>query len=110
MVRHDEVHGAREDKNRKGAERLIERIGRAIVRLDVWAMESPDDERYVVGINIKVRYDDQGDVLIVVRADAANGPEVAFNTGDTISAALTGLANRLDNRTLKWREDTPWEA
>ncbi len=109
MVKHDDVHFEREEASKRAAARLIMKLGSALEKLDTWTLESPDDERYIVGINIKVRYDSVGDVLAVVRADTANGPVVAFHTGTDVSSVVLGLVNRLDNGSLKWREDTPWE-
>lgn len=108
MVRHDLVAQEREDASKAAAGRLITRLGAALERLDVWVSEAPDDEKYVTGLNFRVRYDTEGDVLAVVKADTADGPIVGFHSAETVSAALLGLLARMDNGSLKWREDIPY--
>lgn len=108
MVKHDDVYAEKYEASKRAAERMVKRLGLAVERLDVWTTEAPDDEHYIVGINIKVRYDTIGDVLIIVKARGVDGDVVAFQSADTISAAVAGLVARLDNGQIKWREDTPW--
>jgi hypothetical protein len=108
MVKHDEVHGERADRQERAAKRLLLQLGVAVTELDRWINESPDGEHYVVQVSFKVRYDSVGDVLAVVLADTVNGREVAFNSGNTFAETLLALTNRLNNGQIKWKEDTPY--
>lgn len=109
MVKHDEVAGEKYEASLRAADRLLKKLGAALERLDVWVGESPDDEHYITGVVVKVRYDSVGDVLIMVKADSAKGPVIAFHAADSMSASVLGLVNRLDNGQIQWKEDVPYE-
>jgi len=109
VVKHDDVAGAKYEASLRAAERYVKKLGMALERLDVWVTECPDDEHYVTGVNIKVRFDSVGDVLIMVKADSAEGDVLAFHAADSLSACVLGLANRLDNGNIVWRQDIPYD-
>lgn len=108
MVDHGRVAQEREDRATAAAKRMLTRMGAKVERLDHWATGDVPGDVYLKGVNIKVRYDDVGDILIVAKADSPAGPQVAFHTDDTISECLMGFINRLENGTLQWREDKPY--
>jgi hypothetical protein len=109
MVKHDEVYQAREDASRVAATNILTRLGAAVERLDRFVTEVPDDEHHIQSITIRFRYDYIGDVLLVARALCGKGKVVAFQTADSLQGAIQGFVNRLDNGTVEWREDKPYE-
>ncbi len=102
-------HVERFEASQRAADNYLKRLGASLERLDVWVSEAPDDEHFVTGFKVVVRYGTIGDVLIVVQADSADGGVVAFHTADLVSEAIKGVMNRLDNGTLKWKEDIPYD-
>lgn len=107
-ARNDAGNTERAEKRERAAQRMMIKLGVALERLDVMTTEGLSNETYITGINIKIRYDTHGDVIVVLKADSADGKLVGFNTADSPSSAVLGLVNRLDNGTLRWREDTPY--
>ncbi len=109
MVKHDDVYAQREDASRRAAARLLTAIGSSLERLDRFIVEVPDDEHHIRSITIKMRFDDVGDILLMVKADSGSGPKIAFQAAESVAACITGIVNRLDNGSVKWREDLPYE-
>ena len=60
---------------------------------------------YVKALRFSLKDGADGDWMAVLTADTDDGPMVAFNTGATFGDCLSGLSARLDNGTLKWKED-----
>lgn len=108
MVDHNQVNQEREDKAVRAAGRLVTRIGLAAEKMDKYVTEGPDDDRIITGFNFKVRYDNQGDVLLVVRSRTVNGEEVGFQSADTPTTALVSAINRIENGQFQWKEDVPY--
>lgn len=98
----------REAASQRAATNMLTRIGVSAEKLDRHIIETPDDTHYISQICFKVRFDDVGDILGIIKADGPDGKTIAFHNGDSIAAVLSGLASRLDNGTLKWREDKPY--
>lgn len=109
MVDHNRVYQEKFEASERAAANMLKRIGVALEKLDRWVTEAPDDEHYIMGVAIKVRYDTVGDVLVVVKADSANGKKVGFHTADTVSEAIVGMVHRLDNGQFIWKEDVPYD-
>ncbi len=105
----DLVREAKEKKLLKSAENYVGRLGLAVISLDDNITDTPDGEHFVNEIRFKVRYDEQGDILVVVKAFGGPGKTIAFHSADTVAEGLLGLANRLTNGTLKWKEDKPYD-
>ena len=64
-----------------------------------------DDGCVIKSVRISCPGSGRGDYLAVVTADVQGVPSVGFNSADTFRECLLGLFNRLENRTLKWKED-----
>ncbi len=64
-----------------------------------------EDEMYVRGISIRFPEDDRPEYLAVVRVDGADGKQVAFHSAPTIMELIVGVAKRMSNKSMKYRED-----
>lgn len=64
-----------------------------------------DEQTVVKSIRVSCPGAGRSDYLAVVTADVEQVAMVGFNSGGTFREALLGLLNRLENRSLKWRED-----
>ncbi len=105
----DWVQGDREDASKRAAGRLLTKLGTRLEQLDTFIQEVPDDDTHVTEVRFSVRYGTVGDILGVIKANTAKGKQIAFHSGDTVSEVLVGLVNRLNNGTLVWKEDKPYE-
>lgn len=104
----EEKENARHRTSIAAADRMMRRWGEALEHLDRHVMETPDEEHYITEVRLRVRYDDAGDVLAIVKADGPGGKGIAFHSDATPATALVGLVARLNNGSLKWREDKPY--
>lgn len=82
----------------KSAEQLM-RLEAVLDRLD-------EQGTFVLGMSIKVKGFDRNDYLVVLRAQVGNERVVSFHTGDTFLEAVRGMAARLENGSVKWKEDS----
>lgn len=105
----DWLQGDREEASKRAAARLLSKLGTRLEQLDRFIQEVPDDDTHITEVRFKVRYSTVGDVLGVVKADTSKGKQIAFHSDDTVSEALVGIVNRLNNGTLVWKEDKPYE-
>ena len=105
----DIAREAKEARLLKAAEGHVARVGDAVMYLALCVEDPPGGDRWLKEIRIKVRYGEEGDVLVVVKAEGSEGNQVAFHSGDRVDDVVIGLANRLRNGSLKWREDKPYE-
>lgn len=100
---------ARERKLIKRAERLQERMGESILTVDDYITGRLGDYDPITEVRFKVRYLDEGDILVVVKRKGEAGKTIGFGSADTLGEAVISLANRLKNGSIKWREDTPYD-
>jgi len=107
--RKEESEARKFEVSRKAAERLLQKHGLRLARLDEIIEDTPDDTHYITELRFKLGIHTGGAVMTVIKSDGPNGKQVAFQVGETIGDAITGLVNRMDNGTLAWREDKPYE-
>lgn len=65
-----------------------------------------EEEVYLLGLSVRCPRDDAPEYLIVVRVDGPAGKQVGFHSAPTFMEAVVGVVNRLQNRSLKFKEDT----
>lgn len=106
----DVLREAREKKLLKTAENIRSRVGEAVLTLDDYVTDPRDTEAYIKEVRLRIRFDDEGDVQGIVKREGENGKEIAFHNGDSLAQTLQGLANRMRNGSLKFREDKPYGA
>jgi len=104
----DIAREAKEARLLKAAEGHVSRVGESVMYLALCVEDPPGGERWLKEIRFKVRYGAEGDVLVVVKAEGGEGNQVSFHSGDRLDDVVVGLANRLRNDSLKWREDKPY--
>jgi hypothetical protein len=71
---------------------------------EIW--ESLDQEDFTI-TQIKIVHPGVlgGEYRLVVKARVGGKAVVAFHSGDTLSGLLVGFVNRIENRSLKFKED-----
>lgn len=104
----DIAREAQEKRLLKAASTYIGRLGEAVMYLEQYIQDPKDDTTFITHISFKVRYGSEGDILAVLRAETGEGKVVAFHSGDRLDDVVLGLASRLRNGSLRWREDTPY--
>lgn len=107
-ARQDGGNTEKSDASQRAATRLLTKMGVRLELLDRFVVEAHQDDYYVTDIRFKVRYDTVGDVLGIVKSEGPHGKRIAFHSDDTISECLVGMVNRMNNSTLKWKEDIPY--
>lgn len=81
------------------------KIGQGVGDIDRYLSIGHADQPELYELRIKCdAADDQG-YLVVAKGLGEDGYVVAFHRGETVVEAVTGVAARLKNHTLKWRED-----
>ena len=88
--------------------RWVANLAKAITNMDSYRREVQEDAPTLVSFMVKCDPDDERGVLIVAKGYVGNAWLVAFHRGDSIEDALKGLGDRLQNRSLQWKEDTPY--
>jgi hypothetical protein len=59
----------------------------------------------IESVRIRTPRTEGGEFLIVVKASVEGKRAVGFHSSTSLPEALSGAANRVLNRTLRWRED-----
>lgn len=77
-----------------GVDRLVQRMDEADIVIRGIRFKPPDGE----GMSW----------LAIVTADGALGDVVGFHDAPTFREVLIGLVNRLENGSVKWKENKPW--
>lgn len=105
----DNLREARERKLLKQAESMRARIGESILTIEDHIHDPREGQMHLNEVRLTVRYDSVGDVLAMLKRSDGTVKEVAFHSADTISEVVSGIASRLRNGSLKWREDKPYD-
>ncbi len=105
----DIAREAKEKRLLKAAATHVGRVGESAMYLAQCVEDPPGGERWLKEIRFKVRYGEEGDVLVVLKAEGSEGNQVAFHSGDRVDDVIIGVAARLRNGSLKWREDKPYD-
>lgn len=105
----DQKIEGRERKYHAKMARAIARKGETLLDLDDHMNDPREPGARYTELRLKLDSGDDADVLAILKRETGEGKEIAFHYGQSVSAALEGLAGRLKNGSLKWREDTPYE-
>ena len=84
---------------------IMLRAGQAMFRMDALLERYDDEDVFIGGLSLRAPGMDQSDWFVVVRAETPEGKVVAFHSAPTFLEAIQGVVARLDNRSLKWKED-----
>lgn len=74
-------------------------------RIEQYITTYAEDEIYIQGMSIRVPQDIGEDYFVVVRASTVDGSKVAFHNAAEFGDLIIGLANRMQNKSLKWKDD-----
>lgn len=84
------------------------RVGEYMFALDRLKWEATEKRPLVYEIRVKCDPDDEQGVLCIIKAYKPDGYVVAFHREETVWEVLVGVSKRLQNNSLKWREDKPY--
>lgn len=88
--------------------RMLVRVGETLSRADDLVDRVADEDVFILDIRFKVGGSVSDGWLVVLRADSPEGKLVAFHDAPTFLEAVQGTFDRLQNRSLKWKEDRPY--
>lgn len=100
----------REDKRGQVEEAEVARkLLRATWRLDRLMAEEMDDGLRITEIRLRAPREVGEDILATVKAVTVEGKRfVGFHGALSSAEAIRGAVERINNATLKWREDRPY--
>lgn len=93
----------------RAADRLLARMGKRLEQLDRWADDPPDGETWITEVRFKTGSAFDEGVLAMIKVERGAEKLLAFHVADGLGEALVGLVSRLENGTLKWKEDKPYD-
>lgn len=79
--------------------------GIALGRVDTYLDAYAEDDIFVLGMSIRIPQDVGEDYLVTVRASTTEGAVVAFHSAASFDEVIVGLSNRLQNKSLRWKDD-----
>lgn len=80
-------------------------VGQAVGDIDRFQAAGHVDQPELYEIRIKCDQSDPQGFMAIVKGFGESGYVVAFHRGETMVETVTGVASRLKNHTLKWKED-----
>jgi len=92
----------------RAASRILEDVAMRLEQLSRFVDDPADGETYLTSLHFKVGGGWDDGVLVVVKATIGGEDKVGFHGDSTLIECVRGLANRLNNGSLKWREDVPY--
>jgi len=81
------------------------RVGSALIRLENSVERWAEEDVRLVSFTVSTPYKGRADYLVVGRFEAGTNRYVAFHSAETVYEALKGFCDRMENKTLKLRED-----
>lgn len=75
------------------------------MRFENAAERAWDNDLYLRGMTVRFPDGVRGEYLVVMKADGAQGAQVAFVSSDTLLDAIRKAVASLENGSLKWKED-----
>lgn len=86
-------------------DRQMQQLGIALMRFEGVADRLYDQETSLLSMSIRLKGDGRADYLIVLRARYEGAAWVSFHSADTLAEAMRGMVARLENGSVKWKED-----
>jgi len=102
---HDEARGS---SRTEAFAKQLEGLSVRAVKLDAWLERLDGQGVWITHINFRAPTDVEGSWLVVIRARGSDGKVVAFHDGPTFWEALNGTLARIENGTLRFKEDKPY--
>jgi len=86
-------------------QKIILAHGTALARIDHLVAKGLAGDIHITTIRLRAPSVEGGEWLAVVKATTENGNIVGFHGGTGLGDLVSGLANRLNNGSIKWKED-----
>lgn len=86
-------------------ERQMVRLATQLLRFEQVVVRLDEEGTWVTGMTIRCPGEDRADYLVVVRARTSVGYVVGFAGGDSLAEAIRVTCAKLENRTMRWKED-----
>lgn len=86
-------------------DREMVRVAAVLHRLDGIANDAYREERLITGLRLSFPTPMRDGYLAVMTSETAEGKWVAFNADPSPVTALIGIILRLENKSIKWKED-----
>lgn len=99
---------AKFEASQRAAANLLSNLGVRVEQLDRLIMEGTDDATFITEVRFKMAGDEFEEVLGIVKTNGPHGKQIAFHYAPSLVEALSGIVNRLNNGTLKFKEDKPY--
>lgn len=80
-------------------------VGILMNAIDKYRDATHHDAPQLTGLVIKCDPADEQGVLVIAKGYTEDAYVVSFHRDETVVAAVTGMAKRLQNQTAKWKED-----
>jgi len=85
--------------------RQLVRLAETLMEFESVSDRLWEEEVYIFGVSIRFPADDRPEYLAVVRVGGVAGKQVGFHSAPTFAEVVSGVIQRLKNRTLKFKED-----
>lgn len=93
------------NKESRGFETVLLKVGSACVRLDKTIQSLDDEDTFIKGLVFRPPDDENREWLVVVRAMRGGHNVVAFHRAEMFVEAVKGISDRLNNRSVVWKDD-----
>ena len=103
MTEHRRDHDA--PKADRAHKKWLAGLVNGLLNLETYNTEIQEGRPTLTQVTVKCDPDDEQGVLIVLKGYEGTSWVVAFHRDTTLSAAISGVGNRLRNGSLKWRAD-----
>lgn len=86
-------------------ERFVQRVGLGWIGVVEALGRLHAEDHVVYRVTVRGDWDGHGEFLLVLIADTENGPKVAFHNSGDPHGMWVSLKNRIENGSLKWKDD-----
>lgn len=99
----------RNDEGWAELQRLALRTWRQLMSLEQFVDVDEDVQMRITEIRVRVRRDPTEETLVIVKGRYEGDQLVAFHSAREPGEALRGALERLENRSLTWKVDKPYQ-
>lgn len=79
--------------------------GVLLSRAESYIAAYAEEDTFVQSVTLKIPQDVGQDTFVIIRAMVGGKPMVAFHGAPEFGDAIIGLTKRMQNRSLRWKED-----
>jgi hypothetical protein len=96
------------ETGRDAVERQMIRLATTIYGMERTIETWDEEDVFFTSLTIRDKRMEGGGWLAIVKARGSSGNLVAFHGGDSFAECVRGVVERMINKSLKFREDTPY--